>query len=66
MIGLSTGGDLVDDSNRGLRITTERWQVGGQPKKVIAIGHPTDPNATNVREVGVESELIEREIRTAR
>ena len=45
---------------------SEEWQVGGQPKKVIAIGHPSDPNATNVREVGVESELIEREIRDLR
>ncbi len=45
---------------------SEEWQVGGQPRKVIAIGHPSDPNATNVREVGVESELIEKEIRDLR
>jgi signal transduction histidine kinase len=40
----------------------EEWQIGGRPEKVIALGHPSDPNATNVREVGVPSELIEQEI----
>ena len=45
---------------------SEEWQVGGQPRRVIALGHPTDPNATNIREVGVESDLIEQEIRHLR
>jgi signal transduction histidine kinase len=46
--------------------TAEEWQVGGKPQKVIAVGHPSDPNAVNVREVGVPSDLIEDEIRRLR
>jgi signal transduction histidine kinase len=44
----------------------EEWQVGGRPEKVIALGHPSDPNFTNVREVGVPSALIEQEIEQLR
>jgi len=44
----------------------EEWQVAGRPEKVIALGHPSDPNAMNVREVGVPSDLIEQEIRQLR
>ncbi len=50
----------------GHSAVSEEWQVGGQPRRVIALGHPGDPNATNVREVGVESDLIEKEIRQLR
>ena len=40
----------------------EEWQVGGKPQRVIALGHPTDPGVTNVREIGVPSEMIDDEI----
>jgi signal transduction histidine kinase len=50
----------------GHREVAETWQVGGRPEKVIALGHPSDPNAVNVREVGVPSDLIEEEIRQLR
>lgn len=44
----------------------EEWQVRGRPQKVIALGHPRDPGAANVREVGVPSELIDQEIERLR
>jgi len=50
----------------GHREVAETWQVAGRPEKVIALGHPSDPNALNVREVGVPSDLIEEEIRQLR
>jgi signal transduction histidine kinase len=40
----------------------EEWQVGGRPQKVIAVRRANEPGAAGVREVGVPSELIEKEI----
>jgi signal transduction histidine kinase len=50
----------------GHREIAEEWQVEGKPEKVIALGHPSDPNALNVREIGVPSDLIDQEIRQLR
>src|SRR5262249_7847601 len=50
----------------GHREVAGAWQGAGRPEKVIGLGHPSDPNALNVREVGVPSDLIEEEIRQLR
>jgi signal transduction histidine kinase len=40
----------------------EEWQVGGRSQKVIAVRRANEPGAASIREAGVPSELIEKEI----
>src|SRR6185436_14356917 len=41
---------------------SEEWQVGGRPQKVIAVRRANEPGAASIREAGVPSEMIEKEI----
>jgi two-component system sensor histidine kinase HydH len=40
----------------------EEWQVAGRRQKVIAVRRANEPGAASIREAGVPSEMIEKEI----
>lgn len=40
----------------------EQWQVGGEPKSVIAIREAAQPGGSEIREVGIPEEQIELEL----
>jgi len=62
-------GSLLDPRDRpptplgpGQGRVREQWQVGGQPKSVIAIREQGQPGASEIREVGIPEDLIEQEL----
>jgi signal transduction histidine kinase len=40
----------------------EKWEIGGQPKTVIALREPAQPGGNEIREVGIPEEVIEQEL----
>lgn len=40
----------------------EQWQIGGEPKSVLAIREAAQPGGSEIREIGIPEEQIEREL----
>jgi signal transduction histidine kinase len=62
-------GSLLDPADRppmlpgaGRQRVREQWQVGGQPKSVIAIRETAQPGGNEILEVGIAEDLIEQEV----
>jgi two-component system sensor histidine kinase AtoS len=61
-------GSVLDPRDRPSSSTTgrdwvrEQWQVGGEPKSVLAIREAAQPGGSEIREIGIPEEQIEREL----